>query len=510
MKRKRKNKELPNEQKRTRFRRWKSKKVWAYSAVALTMFGQLVSLHPVRGNAIVEGSELGDDRFGLNPKYYASMIVDELDSVQFTFDPAEMFAKTVDGTPYFNIHLFNNSGNLYAGVSLDEYTLSDSNWRIAAVTGNNENDSDVTKHYTEVTIVPGGTEQGRLNYYNSHNGVFTLSFPIKQGNSPTGAALQRHGGITIFMKINTSIDTDGDGLSDYEEFKLGTYPVGLTWHNILDNSASGVRDEYAKVTDFDKDGLKDGEEVHTYGTNPANDDTDGDGLLDGPEIAHGTDPGADDSDKDTDGDGLINGDEVKEGTDAFNSDTDGDGLSDGDEINTYHTDPIVDDRLTDTDHDGSTDAEELLNGTDPNNANILQFQAVPADLVFQDSTIPVTGEKIVYRQNGNWQFQIDDTRVNKTNFQVSVKETKVLTDDSGNQIKGALIYKDAAGEKTISDSMVTTIFEAKSAVLYDHHHLRWNMDEGILMKVAPGQVSAAGSYSGELEFSIDDVPTATP
>jgi len=55
-------------------------------------------------------------------------------------------------------------------------------------------------------------------------------------------------------------DTDGDGLSDFEELALGTDPVG--------------------AVDTDQDGLSDAMEVE-LGTNPLLADTDGDGLVDG-------------------------------------------------------------------------------------------------------------------------------------------------------------------------------------------------------------------------------------
>ncbi len=51
--------------------------------------------------------------------------------------------------------------------------------------------------------------------------------------------------------------------------------------------------------------LTDGLEVKTYGTDPNNEDTDGDGLFDGPEIDAGTDP----FDTDSDDDGLTDGEE---------------------------------------------------------------------------------------------------------------------------------------------------------------------------------------------------------
>ena len=57
-------------------------------------------------------------------------------------------------------------------------------------------------------------------------------------------------------------DTDGDGLSDEDEWYLGTDPEN---------------------PDTDGDGLSDGEEIH-YGLDPLNPDTDGDGLLDGDDL----------------------------------------------------------------------------------------------------------------------------------------------------------------------------------------------------------------------------------
>jgi len=85
------------------------------------------------------------------------------------------------------------------------------------------------------------------------------------------------------------IDTDGDGLTDIEEARLGTNPLN---------------------PDTDGDGLTDYEEVMIYGTDPLNPDTDGDGLTDYEEVMiYGTDP----LNPDTDGDGYSDGEEVANG-----------------------------------------------------------------------------------------------------------------------------------------------------------------------------------------------------
>jgi M6 family metalloprotease-like protein len=132
-------------------------------------------------------------------------------------------------------------------------------------------------------------------------------------------------------------DTDGDGLFDYIEEKLGT--------NL-------------KNPDTDGDGLSDGEEVNKHRTNPLKADTDGDGLSDVDEIKkYRTNP----LEPDTDRDGLSDGLEVKIGSDPLKVDTDADGLTDGEEVNKYGTNPLK----VDTDGDELTDREELLKGTNP-------------------------------------------------------------------------------------------------------------------------------------------------
>ena len=95
-------------------------------------------------------------------------------------------------------------------------------------------------------------------------------------------------------------DSDGDGLSDEQESKLGTDP------NNPDTDSDGLSDfEEVNIyktdplnADSDNDGLSDGFEVKSFNSNPLNPDTDGDGLLDGEEKIHGTDP----NNPDTDGD----------------------------------------------------------------------------------------------------------------------------------------------------------------------------------------------------------------
>jgi len=120
------------------------------------------------------------------------------------------------------------------------------------------------------------------------------------------------------------------------------------------------------------------------GTSPSNPDTDGDGLPDGWEAAHGMDPLASnagdprtDASADPDLDGLANAQEAALGTDPFQPDTDGDGMDDGWEArhgfdpctHNGQTERADDDASEDYDGDGLTNAEECAWGTNPSGAD---------------------------------------------------------------------------------------------------------------------------------------------
>jgi outer membrane protein OmpA-like peptidoglycan-associated protein len=164
-----------------------------------------------------------------------------------------------------------------------------------------------------------------------------LSYTVSDGHGGTATGM---------ILVAVGADSDGDGLTDREEGKLGTDPGDA---------------------DSDDDGIGDGLEVRITGTDPADDDSDDDGLRDGSEdrdrdgaIGAG-ETGARDADSDDDGvqDGTELGRTSPEGTgtgggfvpdadpstttDPRDADSDGDGLGDG---------------LEDADRDGAVDGGE--------------------------------------------------------------------------------------------------------------------------------------------------------
>jgi hypothetical protein len=130
--------------------------------------------------------------------------------------------------------------------------------------------------------------------------------------------------------------------------------------------------------DTDEDGLADFEELER-GTDPANPDSDADGIPDGFEAQNSLNPlNAADAALDYDGDGLVNRAEYEAGSHPFDWDTDRDGLRDGDEVNVHGTDPT----LADSDGGGRGDGPEVnRDGTDPRDgADDLPLRELPFSL----------------------------------------------------------------------------------------------------------------------------------
>jgi uncharacterized membrane protein len=183
-------------------------------------------------------------------------------------------------------------------------------------------------------------------------------------------------------------DTDNDGLWDGDE-------IHPAWWN-LDGIAQGWPTDPTD-SNMDGDNWNDFEEVTPgadgYVTNPHYEDTDGDGVNDYTESwIHGYDPTDPDMDNDelydyyedanangvqnvgetdpwnpdSDGDSVLDGPEVIFGIDPLDTDTDGDLLTDGLECG-YATDgdadpaTMTDPRLTDSDFDGWDDGVEDAN-----------------------------------------------------------------------------------------------------------------------------------------------------
>ena len=222
-----------------------------------------------------------------------------------------------------------------------------------------------------VSIAPGGAG---LLYTPTpgYVGPDTLTYTVRDSSGGYAATI---------VSLTVGADSDRDGLSDADEFILGTNPLD---------------------PDTDHDGVPDGVEVLVAHTDPLDDDTDDDGLLDGNEdknhngIVEPFETSPKDADSDHDGllDGLELGLTAPQGRDTkltvfradadpttqtnpLRADTDRGGEPDADEdanhngrVDEGETDPLDghDDRV-DSDHDGLTDSQELAIGLDPHDAD---------------------------------------------------------------------------------------------------------------------------------------------
>ncbi len=153
------------------------------------------------------------------------------------------------------------------------------------------------------------------------------------------------GAVWILSLDPNAIDTDRDGISD-------------KWENYYGLN-SNINDSFA---DLDSDGLTNINE-YKIGTYPNNFDSDNDGMPDGWEVQYDLNPLVNDAGRDLDNDGLSNLKEYQAQTDPVLKDTDSDGMSDWFEI-TYFGDTARD-GSEDYDGDGLTDFKEYQFGTDP-------------------------------------------------------------------------------------------------------------------------------------------------
>ncbi len=207
------------------------------------------------------------------------------------------------------------------------------------------------------------------------------------------------------LKIS-GVDMDHDGIPDAWEQAYGLNP---NLSSDANTHPSGDQLTYVQkysfglnpiVTDTDGDGVSDYDELFTYGSNPFLRDTSGGGIPDGWKIAHGLDPRVNNASGDADLDGLTNSEEYQAGTDPKAAFTNGNTVADYDRVRGAqirkaffdNNDRLIGENYTngtalayvydgnsnlvrqvlhtqvDADHDGLPDVWELAYGLNPNSA----------------------------------------------------------------------------------------------------------------------------------------------
>ncbi len=187
---------------------------------------------------------------------------------------------------------------------------------------------------------------------------------IQIWRNPADLSSELLSGSPVFSKSGFNLQIDRVSVARFNNqggLTLDEIRFGTTWSDVT---------TVIGATDTDGDGLPDSWELahgldpeDPSGENGAGGDPDGDDSDNGAEFAAGTDP----RNPDTDGDGLNDGDEATAGTNPLVADTDGDLLTDGDEVHIHFTNPLA----KDTDGDGANDATEISAGSDPNDGGSL-------------------------------------------------------------------------------------------------------------------------------------------
>lgn len=159
----------------------------------------------------------------------------------------------------------------------------------------------VTAHYPDNSTKDVSAASAGTNYTTSNAGIASVSADGLVTAVASGVVVIQatNDGASGIITANVTVagnDTDGDGIPDEDEVRLGLDP-----HNPVDAQEDFDRDDLTNLREFqlgtdmrkrdtDADGLSDGEEADKFHTNPLLADTDGDGVPDGVETQNGTDP----------------------------------------------------------------------------------------------------------------------------------------------------------------------------------------------------------------------------
>lgn len=212
-------------------------------------------------------------------------------------------------------------------------------------------------------------------------------------------------------------DTDGDGLTDYEELF-----ITLTDPLLADTDENGTPDG---EEDFDGDGLTNWQEIRLNG-NPYMEDTDGDGLTDAEEYHYGTRL----DQADSDGDGLSDKIEIDVGTYPLNPDSNYNGIGDGEETRAYAArGPVLADQQAWPRVEGMLTAEQIasIRITEVEAAHPLLHEGIPG-YIDHAYTLSVPGEL----EDAVLSFELDKALVER--MEPGVFEPRIYAFDAETQL----------------------------------------------------------------------------
>jgi PKD repeat protein len=299
------------------------------------------------------------------PIYYTWDFGDGSDPIH-TIAPSIAYVFTGVGVYTVELTAFNGYGESAthsAAVAIDGRALSDVTFHLAQTQSQNEFETTLhathspslaTQPVTYTWDFDDGTTLTTTDESVTHEFAppstpytYTVQLTATNGWGPA---------VTDSRPVRLPFDDDGDGLTNNEEFDIGSDPQN---------------------PDTDGDSLWDGREVNGYvyagypphtdygqhiNTDPLDADTDDDLLFDGSELGYGSHP----RDPDTDDDALLDGEEpgIAGTPNPLDPDSDDDSLLDGAEVKASFTDPLD----PDSDGDSIPDPIEVDEDNDPDNA----------------------------------------------------------------------------------------------------------------------------------------------
>ena len=274
------------------------------------------------------------------------------------------------------------------------------------------------------------TDEGEISLYeNTDNGGWTTLAENVEGESYKFEIEE-----DFLVKQIKAVQKTENGTLESEPFVVAHNEDGIVckW---LDSDSDGLADcvEEAYGTDTenpdtDGDGLTDYEEIFITGTNPLKYDTDENGIND--------------AEDDTDGDGLSNKEEISLGTSVSSADTDEDDLSDYDELYKYNTDPLK----ADSDGDKLNDGEEIAIGLDPNNPETF---GVPDAEYKVEQTISADSEVMseVNTEESPYELSLEISATGNADTRLSASEsTYSAVTDSDARLGGAVELRYLGGD----------------------------------------------------------------
>lgn len=250
--------------------------------ISYSSYAQDKSLHIGVGGGFSYGVNEGwREHRNIGPLFGANLIL--TNGLAYRFTPEFNFNYTINGTKDFGGQSQYETTYLMPDLRLRYYPFN-YKWEPYAYGGVGAIIFDVTE--VPYNIDPDAEDNGVsvhfpvgvgvTHYFNHTFGIdfnvgvnFTLTDDLNPVYDDIFDGMWTAKLSVLFKLADFAADSDGDGLSDEEEAKLGTDPNN---------------------PDTDGDGLLDGEEVNKYETDPLDKDTDKGGIMDGVEVKNGADP----------------------------------------------------------------------------------------------------------------------------------------------------------------------------------------------------------------------------